>query len=408
MTVQEKRLPLWALAGLGASQIIGYGTLYYAFSVLVPDMALELGRSEEWIFGAFSVSLLIGGLAAPYSGRLSDRFGGAAVMSAGTVASALSLVVTAFAPDAWSFVASLVVMQLVSATVLYPSAFTTIVQVGGQKAQTSIVHLTLMAGFASTLFWPLTSWAHGFLSWREIFLAFAAINLLVCLPIHLSLTRLAIASPPAVADAGRMDEPEPAAPAGRRGLVMALMMTGFAIEGYALSAMLVHVVPLTQALGLGAHGLFIVSLFGPAQVASRLVNLLFGGGLSQTTLAVISAIFLPVGLIVLMLTTPSLPGAVFFAICMGLGSGLTSIVSGTLPLELFGREGYGRLMGWGTLARQLPAAIAPVAMAISLDRLGTMPALTTVAVFGLAGAFAFLAIGRLQAQARLHSARLDG
>ena len=186
----EKSLPFPALLGLGATQILGYGTLYYAFSILVPDIARDFRHSEEWVFGAFSASLLIGGLAAPFSGRLADRFGGARIMGWGSVASALALAATAMAPGAACFVACLVLMQLVSSTVLYATAFTTIVQAGGLRAQTSIVHLTLFAGFASTLFWPLTSWAHGFLGWREIYLAFGAVNLFVCAPIHLSLIHI--------------------------------------------------------------------------------------------------------------------------------------------------------------------------------------------------------------------------
>ena len=387
-------MPLPALVGLGASQIIGYGTLYYAFSVLVPDIASDIGRSEQWVFGAFSVALLIGGLVAPLSGRLADRHGGGLIMALGSVASGLSLALTAMAPGPWSFVALLVVMQVVSATVLYATAFTTIVQLSGMRAQTSIIHLTLIAGFASTIFWPITSWAHQALSWRQVYVVFAILNIVICAPIHLALARL-----PRSARAEGGGQAEGAAqgqtvPVHRRRLVTGLMMAGFAIEGYALSAMLVHVVPLTRTLGLGTAGLMVASLFGPAQVASRLINLLFGTSLRQTTLAVLSAIFLPIGLVVLMLTAPSIPGAVVFAICMGLGSGLTSIVSGTLPLELFGREGYGKLMGWGTLARQLPAAIAPFAMSVSLVQIGTMETLAVVVAAGLAGAIAFLAIPR--------------
>ncbi len=388
----EKSLPFPALLGLGATQILGYGTLYYAFSILVPDIARDFRHSEEWVFGAFSASLLIGGLAAPFSGRLADRFGGARIMGWGSVASALALAATAMAPGAACFVACLVLMQLVSSTVLYATAFTTIVQAGGLRAQTSIVHLTLFAGFASTLFWPLTSWAHGFLGWREIYLAFGAVNLFVCAPIHFALLRLPVHVGARRTGEGQRDDFQGLVAPDRRKRVAFLMMAGFAIEGYALSAMLVHVVPLTQSLGLGKSGLVIASLFGPAQVASRLINLLFGGALRQTTLAVLSAVFMPLGMIVLILTAPSLPGAVVFAIGMGLGSGLTSIVSGTLPLELFGREGYGKLMGWGTFARQLPAAMAPFAMSLSLANLGTLPSLGIIVGIAFAGAIAFAVI----------------
>ncbi len=161
--------------------------------------------------------------------------------------------------------------------------------------------------------------------------------------------------------------------------------------------MLVHMVPLTQALGLGGAGLVIAALFGPAQVASRLINLVFGRDLRQVWLAVIASALMPIGIAVLLAATgapsgPWLPGAVLFAICMGLGSGLTSIVGGTLPLELFGAKGYGRLMGWSTAAKQVAAALAPLGMSLSLERLGTTPSLVIIAATGLVGTLAFAAI----------------
>jgi MFS family permease len=385
----SRSFPLWALVGLGATQIIGYGTLYYAFSVLVPDIAADLAVSEKWVFGAFSLALLLGSFAAPLAGRLADRHGAGRVMGIGSAAAALSLVLAACAPGAISFAAALGVMQVVSSTVLYATAFTAIVQAGGLSAQRSIVHLTLIAGFASSLFWPLTSWLHGVLTWRQVFLVFAALNLLICLPVHLGLGRLTAS---AIAET-RASVPGDGGGTARGGsLLFGLMLAGFAIEGYALSAMLVHMVPLTQALGLGAAGLMVASLFGPAQVTSRLFNLLFGRNLSQAWLAVIAAAMLPLGLVILLATSPWLPGAIMFAICMGLGSGLTSIVGGTLPLELFGRTGYGKVMGWSTSAKQVTAAIAPFVMSASMAGLGVVPSLWTVMAIALIGMAALASI----------------
>lgn len=390
MMPNEQKLPLWALIGLGASQNIGYGTLYYAFSILVPEIARDVGRSEQWVFGAFSIALLAGSLAAPLSGALADRIGAGRLMAAGSLLAAACLVMMAVSSGPLTFAVSLALTEVVSVAVLYATAFTAIVQAGGRKAQTSIVHLTLMAGFASSMFWPLTSWMHGFLSWREIYLVFAAMNLAVCFPVHLALARLTTsavsaskATPPTAA---------PARAVANRNLLFFLMLFGFAIEGYALSAILVHMVPLTQALGMGAAGLVVASLFGPSQVASRLINLVFGRELPQRWLAVIATALIPSGLAILMLTTPSVPGAIMFAVCFGLGSGLTSIVSGTLPLELFGKVGYGSRMGWVTSAKQMMSAIAPLAMSILLAGIGVVPSIWWTVAIGTIATLAFLGI----------------
>ncbi|WP_341487906.1 arsenite efflux MFS transporter ArsK [Pararhizobium sp. A13] len=402
--MDDQKLPVSALYGLGFTQIIGYGTLYYAFSILVPDIARQLGWSEQWVFGAFSGSLLAGSLIAPTAGHWADRIGAGRLMAVGSVGAAIALLLTAAAPGPITFCLALALTQVVSATVLYSTAFVAIVQIGGRKAQKSCVHLTLIAGFASTLFWSLTSWLHDWMSWRQVYLLFALLNIGVCFPIHLWLARLSSSK-------GAGEQPthsfasavSPTTPPQKGQLIFILMLIGFAIEGYALSAVLVHMVPLTQALGLGAFGIYIASLFGPSQVASRFVNLLFGGGLTQTWLAVIATLFLPLGLAILLPTSPWIVGAVAFAICVGLGSGLTSIVGGTLPLELFGREGYGKRLGWCTSAKQFTSAIAPVSMSASLSAVGVVPSLWIVALIGMVGAIAFLAIPLIVRQGMITS-----
>lgn len=391
------RKAIWAL---GLTQIIGYGTLYYSFSILAPAMAREFGLTEGWVFGALSASLFAGSLFAPTAGRWADRFGAGRIMTIGSVAAAVALALCAVSPGRVTFVLALLAMELASSFVLYSAAFVAIVQIGVPRPQRSITHLTLIAGFASTLFWPLTSALHAHLTWREVYLLFAALNLGLCLPIHAWLMRLsrrhATAAP---------QERGPAHEAGaafdpRHGkAAFLLMLAGFASEGFVLSAILIHMVPLTAALGLGTAGLFVSTLFGPAQVASRLINMLFGGRLRQTHLAVIAASLLTAGLCALLLTTPWLPGAFLFVLLFGLGSGLTSIVGGTLPLELFGRQGYGARLGWASAARQFTSAFAPFALAFMMARTSVANSLWVLVVVAASGVMAFLAIALLRRRA---------
>ncbi|WP_136622647.1 MULTISPECIES: arsenite efflux MFS transporter ArsK [Mesorhizobium] len=388
------RKAIWAL---GLTQIIGYGTLYYSFSILAPAMAKEFGLAEGWVFGALSASLFAGSLFAPTAGRWADRFGAGRIMTVGSVAAAVALALCAVAPDRVTFVLALLAMELASSFVLYGAAFVAIVQIGVPRPQRSITHLTLIAGFASTLFWPLTSALHAHLTWREVYLLFAALNLALCLPIHAWLMRLSRRHATATSQE-RGPAPEASAPLDpRRGrAAFLLMLAGFATEGFVLSAILIHMVPLTAALGLGTAGLFVSTLFGPAQVASRLINMLFGGRLQQTHLAVIAALLLTAGLCALLLTTPWLPGAFVFVFLFGLGSGLTSIVGGTLPLELFGREGYGARLGWASAARQFTSAFAPFALAFMMARTSVANSLWVLVVVAASGVIAFLAIALLR------------
>lgn len=385
---------VWAL---GVTQVIGYGTLYYAFGVLAPAISAELGWGIDLVYGALSLSLLAGGLLAPVAGRLMDRHGAARMMALGSLLAALTLVALALSPGGIGFALGLVAMESASALVLYAAAFAVLVERGGQGAQRSITHLTLIAGFASTLFWPLTAWLSSWLTWREVYLIYAGLNLLVCLPLHLWLARLPVVEPgPATTGPQPFTLPAPTLlPDHRRALASGLLLAGFAVAGFVLSGILMHVVPLLLALGLGASGPLVTTLFGPAQVLSRFTNLLFGRSLRQTLLAILAAGLLPAGLLVLAGTAPSLPGALLFAVLFGLGSGLVSIVSGSLPLELFGREGYATRLGWFSAARQVASALAPFGIALMLTHWGTQSALWVVAGLGLVGMGLFAAVAVL-------------
>jgi MFS family permease len=380
---------IWAL---GATQVIGYGTLYYSFSVLAPTIGAEFGWSPEWVFGALSVALLLGGLLAPVAGHLAERFGAARIMFPGSILCALLLAAAAVASDGYSFAAALIGMEIASAMVLYATAFSALVQAGGQGAQRSITHLTLIAGFASTLFWPLTALLLDAIGWRGAYLAFAALNLLVCAPLHLWLARRRPVQPRIEESTGRKVL-ETGSLAGRqRGLAFGLMLIGFAIQGFVLSAITLQIMPILSGLNLAGDALLITTLFGPAQVLSRLVNMLFGRNLPQPWLAVIAAALLPVGLMLLALYAPAIAGAAVFAILFGLGSGLTSIVAGALPLHLLGRDGYAARQGWLSSARQVAGALAPFVLALAMGTTGLNVALWLCVAAGTVATAVFAAI----------------
>lgn len=387
--MSEKSAPASVIWALGVTQIIGYGTLYYSFSILAPGMARDFSVPIDWLFGLLSLSLLFGGLIAPKAGGWADRFGASRLMVPGSLAAGLALVSAALSPNAITFGVSLVAMEVASTFVLYGTAFAAIVQIGGRQAQRSITHLTLIAGFASTLFWPLAGTLSNHFDWRTIYLGFAALNILVCLPIHYWIGRMPrqaeLPSAPSV-NAEMATRPTD----GRKSGLFVLMLAAFAIEGFVLASILTHMVPMVTALGLGTIGLMVSTLFGPSQVASRLLNMLFGGRLSQTTLAVISAALLASGLSVLLISGTWVPGVMLFAILFGLGSGLASIVGGTLPLELFGRMGYGARLGWVSAARQFSSAIAPFAFAFAMKAWG-IPSAIGIGITG--GAAALLIFG---------------
>lgn len=388
---------IWAL---GVTQIIGYGSLYYSFSVLSEAIGESLSWSTQWVFAALSVALLAGGFLAPLAGKLMDRHGAANVMTIGSVLAAIALALTALAPNGYTFAGGVIAIELVSTFVLYAAAFAALVELGGKSAQASIVHLTLIAGFASTIFWPLTSWLSGFMDWREIYLVFAGLNLFVCAPLHywiaahITTHKKANAEAAILPSGGRATD-TPTLSGQRKNLVFGLLLAGFAIEGFLLSGILLQIMPLLNTIGLAASSVLITTLFGPAQVLSRLINMMLGKGLRQTHLGIITALLLPIALAVLAMTAPIVAGAVVFAVLFGLGSGLTSIISGSLPLELFGRQGYGSRLGWMSSARQIASAIAPFMLASSIAGIGASATLSLCVALGTVAVLLFASVAYL-------------
>lgn len=395
----DTKAPALAIWALGLTQIVGYGTLYYGFAILAPAIGEEFELPKQWVFGALSVALFLGSLLAPIAGRLADSYGAGRIMTYGSLAAALALIACAAAPERFSFAASLIAMELASCFVLYATAFVAIVQMGSIGTQRSITHLTLIAGFASTLFWPLTIALHEHLSWREVYLVFALFNLVICLPIHIWMARLAgrrrLLSTALDADARSDIATRPPLHPTRARIILFLMLLGFALEGFVLSAILLHMVPLLIALGLGGAAVAAATLFGPAQVASRFINMVFGERLRQTVLAILSVSLLAVALAVLLATTPMTAGTTIFVILFGLGSGLASIVGGTLPLEIFGRRTYGLHVGWMSAARQFSAAFAPFIFALMMAQISVPGAVAVLCLATTVGVGIFTAVSLL-------------
>lgn len=382
------------VAALGLTQIIGYGTLYYSFSALAASMAADFGWSQEWVFGAFSISLLAGGLAAPLAGSWIDRHGSGKVMAWGSVGAAIALVACALAPSPIAFAAGLMAIELASTFVLYNAAFALLVQINPVTAPRTITYLTLIAGFASTIFWPLTSALHATLSWQEVYFVFAVFHLGLCLPIHMWLARLSAISDAGPIEASTKHSVEGILPAERRQSGFVLMSMGLALVSFVDAAILIHMLPMLTALGLGSASVLIGTLFGPAQVASRLFSMLSGNRIQPLGLALISGLLVPVSVGVLLLSGSWVPGALAFAVIFGLGAGLASIVQGTLPLALFGSHGYGQRVGKATAIRLVATAAAPFVFAFMMQHLGAAITLSIVAMVALAAVASFTAISR--------------
>lgn len=393
--------------GLGVSMTIGYGTLYYSFSVLAPEIARAFRWTESFVFAIFSAGLLAGAVSAPVIGRMIDTYGARPVMSLGSVFAALTLALISVMENAWQFIVIALLAEFVAIAVQYDAGFAALAQRYGRNARAEITLVTLIAGFASTLFWPLLQWLLTLMSWREVYLVLAAMNLVIALPIHLTMPK---------GRQGQPDRPEPSASSAspRTSQVsqarpprpdprpMALLAISFASGGFVMSAVGAALLVLLGDLGFAtATAIAAASCIGPSQVAARLIEYLRRNLFSPPATAVIAALALTLGL-VLLAGTVFAPAPVLlfaFAITYGAGQGLTSIVRGMLPLHYFGPEGYGRRTGTLSGIRMVLSAAAPFTVIFLKEQLGTSAALAALVLAALISTVSVLALVRLMAKA---------
>jgi MFS family permease len=371
------------IPALGIAQIISWGSLFYAIGVLGPAMRRDLGMSELFLFGAFTAGLLVSGTLAPLMGRLIDRRGGRYVLSLGSVIGAASMAVLALAPGAALVVLGWLLAGAASAACLYDPAFATLSQHTGARYRRSVTLLTLFGGFASTVFWPLSHLLLEAWGWRVTFGIYAGLHLFVCLPIH----RFFVPRHTHLLQADgqpRDAEVSPALSDPR----LVWLTTSFAIATFIMAVMAVHLISLLTTAGLTAAQAVTVSmLVGPMQVAGRIVELGFSGRVRAVTVGVVSFALMLLSLVALISVEGFGIAAIVFVIAYGCGNGVLTIVKGTAPVELFGSQGLGGLLGYLSRAGLYAKAVAPASfsalLTFGLTRNAALASLAALSVAGM-------------------------
>jgi predicted MFS family arabinose efflux permease len=343
---------------LGVTQVVSWGTLFYAIGVLGEPMRVALGTGEIVLFGAFSGGMLLSSLAAPAVGREIDAHGGRRVLTAGSLLAAASMALLAAAQNTPMLVAGWLLAGVASTAVLYDAGFATLHQVAASAFRRAVTVMTLLGGLASTVFWPLSRFLLETVGWREAFMVYAALNLLLCMPVH------ALCVPAANAPAPSAPRPEPPAamPMPRALLWLALAMSITSFVAVAVSA---HLMTLLGASGLAARDAVLIgSMIGPMQVAGRIVEYGAARNVAATSTGTFAFALMAVALGVLTQVHGTWIVALAFVIAYGWANGVFTIVRGTVPRALFGAQGYGSLLGRLARPQFFARAVAPVTLSL--------------------------------------------
>ena len=374
---------LGLVGALGIAQIISWGSLYYAIGVLGAPMRAELGVSELFLFGSFTAGLLVCGAIAPATGRAIDRLGGRSVLSLGSLAGAAGMGVLALANGPVVIVIGWAIAGASMAATLYDPAFATLSQHAGDKYRRAVTALTLLGGFASTVFWPLSKVLLDAFGWRTTFGIYAALQVAVCLPIH-AFVIPAHARPPSSADARSRDR---VAHGKRPGL--AKLNAAFAIANLVVGVIAVHMVGLLTGAELTTKEAIAISvLMGPMQVAGRIVEIVFLRRVHATRIGAVALSLIVLAIVLLMLVSGGGMLPVLFVMAYGAGNGILTIVRGAAPAEMYGSEGLGGLLGYlsraSSIARALGPATYPAMIALGLGERASLALLDALLVAGIA------------------------
>lgn len=363
MAFETTAKPQWGLVWwLSLGQLTTWGSLYYSFSLFVAPMEAELDWSKAELNGALSLGLLVSGFAAVPLGGWMDRHGGRLSMTLGTILGGIVLALWARVDNILVFYALWAAMGLALSATLYEPAFAVLTANMGGEYRRSITYLTLLGGYASTVFIPVTEVLIQWLGWRDALLALAICNLPLCAALHwwiLKGTR-----------GGDQGAARPAA--GDRGpLRLALRMPAFwgvliafCAYGMTFGAMTFHIFPMLEESGMSRSTVVaIIAMIGPMQVIGRLVLMVAGDRVDSRSTGKLAILCLPVSILVLVLL-PRVPiWLALFACIYGMGNGMMTIARATVVPEMISKTGYAAISGALTLPTNIIRALAPAAAA---------------------------------------------
>jgi MFS family permease len=353
------QLPI--IVALGTTQTLAWASSYYLPAILADPIAHDLGVSSNWIFAAFSASLVISAVLGPRIGRQIDLLGGRPVLCASNLSLAAGLVLLGVTTSIPVLALAWLLLGIGMGCGLYDAAFAALGRIYGESARRPITGITLFAGFASTVGWPLTALGLESIGWRNTCFAWALAHILIGLPLNFFML-------PAVKTAKALAAKlvKPHIPIDR---TMMLLAFTFAAAWSVTGAMAAHMPRILESGGATAvEAVAAGALFGPAQVVARIIEAGFLSRYHPLLSTRLACLTHPIGAAIFAVAGGAASGV--FAISFGLGNGILTIARGTLPLAIFGPKDYGYRLGLIGAPARMAQAAAPLVFGFLIDAMG--------------------------------------
>ncbi len=366
------------ITALGIAQILAWGTSFYFPAVFAEPIVKDTGWSLGFVVGGTSIGLLTAGLISPQVGRIIDVRGGRPILLASSLFYAAGLALVGLSHALPIYLFAWVLIGLGMGTGLYDAVFAALGRMYGSEARGPITSLTLFGGFAGTICWPLSAFMIEHLGWRSACFIYAAIHLLVMLPLQVSVVR---APPKTESGAAKPAASGETPRINNETLIFGLLAVVLSVAAGIGSIVVVHLLIFLQARGVDfSTAVSLGTIFGPAQVGARLVERIFGNRYHPIWTMVASCSLMAIGLLLLYGAFPTL---ILVILLYGAGYGISWVGRGTLPLALFGPVRYPRLMGKLAFPSLIIQALAPSAGALLLEAKGAQTTIGVLTVFAI-------------------------
>jgi MFS family permease len=346
------------VGALSVAQMVSWGTCYYGFAVLLPELEKAFSASRTSVSFAFTLSLLAGGIAAFGAGRAMQSGKYRQLMCAGSLVAGIGFLSLALAQTLWQVGLAWIIIGISNAATLYSPAFALLTRVFPNDYRARITTLTLLGGLASTVFWPLQSFFVTELGWRSNCFIAAAFHWAICLPIHWWFIPKLDSKPSSSGQASVTPVVTKLTPTQRKTVLLVISYMVF--ESLVQSGIGAHLLQIMASRGLSIiEAVTIASCFGLIQTLARGVILKLGSKISAGNLARWVVLIAPASLLILLFAKQSIFLALLFALLYGIGNGLSTIVRGTAIADLLSPAMVPKLSGTIEFSRAIASASGP-------------------------------------------------
>ena len=351
-----KNPKVWSLA---IAETIAWAGIFYLFPAMLMRWEAYFGWSRVELTFGFTGALIISAATGVFAGRLIDRGHGRILMTASAFTGGLLIAMLPLLQHLWQFYLIWLLIGFTMAGCLYEPCFAFLTHVYYPKSKRPIIMVTLVAGFAGTLCFPLSSIVSNNIDWQAAVWVF---SVLIC-GLAVPLFWYGASTAPTQKHSPPTTRPTPLAiiitPLLRSPTFWCLVVA-FACFSLNHSMIISHILPLLDSRGVSTnYAVIAASSIGAAQVLGRLVLITVERHLSMLLICMCSFIGLSLASVNLAFAGTTTIILCMFVCLQGGSAGIGSIAKPTVTADLLGSTNFGAISAMVSIAHMLGFAFGP-------------------------------------------------